>query len=692
MSSNQLLLKFAKPYPGRILTTVVLGFSGALFNGVSTTLIAPIILNLSGQALQLNGFPPLIKGLLAPFNDVPENLRPYAMVGAILIAILLKNLTGYLSTLSSSSLKRSLARDLREAGLDLLLRVDLDYYSRMQVGDLIHRLSTEVNRTATSIGLMIRMSMTAITIFVFVGILIAISWQLTIAATILLSIVALFNQSIIARAKRFGKALSESSRDYSVSVLEALTGIRLVKATGNEDREYKHIQYLIREREKLEFQSQMNAEVIGPLNEVTGTCIIIFILLFSRAVFNNQVQEMSTLLLTYLLVLLRLLPYVSQLNNARSSFANASASVAVVHDFLNTQNKPFMKNGVIEFTHLKSEICLQDLYFSYPGHPDTVLQGISLKVPRGTTLALVGSSGAGKSTLADLLPRFYDPTAGMITIDGVDLRDFDIRTLRRSMGIVSQDTFLFNDTIRNNIAYARADATEDEIIDAAKLANAYEFIVRLPEGLDTIIGDRGVMLSGGQRQRLAIARALLQDPEILILDEATSALDTVSERLVQQAIEHLSLNRTTIVIAHRLSTVQKANQIAVLEKGRVVEVGTHTDLLQKNGQYARLYSMQFSESTNKVIQATRNETLMKLSYEIRTRLNSTLGSLRLLADGMTETPEEQAELTEEAYISAASLLKTLEMVEGSARNGSPNENSSLGNSSKLLSENVNRAG
>ncbi|MBD2461699.1 ATP-binding cassette domain-containing protein [Oscillatoria sp. FACHB-1407] len=689
MSDNRLLLKFAKPYPGHIFLTIVLGFSGALFNGVSTTLIAPIILNLSGQDFQLDGFPPIIKGLLAPFNNMSEQLRPLAMVGAILLAILLKNVTGYLSTLSSSSLKRALARDLREAGLRLLLRVDLDYYSRMQVGDLIHRLGTEVNRTAASIGLMIRMLMTSITILVFVGILIAISWQLTIASTVLLSIVALFNQSIIARAKQFGKALSESSREYSVSVLEVLSGIRLVKATGNEDKEYKHVQALIREREKLEFQSQMNAEIITPLNELTGTCIIIFILLFSRAIFSSQIEAMSTILLTYLLVLFRLLPFVSQLNNARSTFANASASVAMVNDFLNVHNKPFMENGSLEFTHLKKEICLNDLQFSYPGHPDLVLKGISLTIPRGTTLALVGSSGAGKSTLADLLPRFYDPTSGSITIDDIDLRDFDVRSLRRSMGIVSQDTFLFNDTIRNNIAYARPDATEDEIIDAAKLANAYEFIVRLPDGLNTVIGDRGVMLSGGQRQRLAIARALLQDPEILILDEATSALDTVSERLVQQAIEHLSLNRTTVVIAHRLSTVQKANQIAVLDKGLVVEVGTHSELLQKDGQYARLYSMQFSESTKKVIQTTRNETLMKLSYEIRTRLNSTLGSLRLLADGMTETPEEQTELTEEAYVSAASLLKTLEMVEGAARNGSLDEDS-MENTSKLHVENANQ--
>ena len=229
---------------------------------------------------------------------------------------------------------------------------------------------------------------------------------------------------------------------------------------------------------------------------------------------------------------------------------------------------------------------------------------MSLYLPRGTTLALVGSSGAGKSTIADLLPRFYDPISGHITIDGVDLREYDLQSLRKAMGIVSQDTFLFNDTVGNNIAYGKPEASGEEIMTAAKRANAYEFISKLPQEFDTLIGDRGVMLSGGQRQRLAIARALLQNPEILILDEATSALDTVSERLVQSAIDDLSRDRTTLVIAHRLSTVQKADQIAVLDQGCVVEVGTHEELLQKGSYYSRLYSMQFSERSSAISATT----------------------------------------------------------------------------------------
>jgi len=366
-------------------------------------------------------------------------------------------------------------------------------------------------------------------------------------------------------------------------------------------------------------------------------------------------------------VLNRLIPVVGKLNGQRSQFANAAPSTEITANFLRRDNKPFMANGSQPYHKIKQGISLEDVSFAYPEYQDLVLSQINLWVPRGTTLALVGSSGAGKSTLADLFPRFYDPVEGKITIDGQDLREYDLRSLRQAMGIVSQDTFLFNTSVGDNIAYGRDNTTEEEIIEAAKRANAYEFILDLPQGFETEIGERGIMLSGGQRQRIAIARALLRNPDILILDEATSALDTVSERLVQQAIDELCRDRTTIVIAHRLSTIQKADQIAVMDKGQVVEIGTHEELLQQNGHYSRLYTMQFDRGPDDVITQAVNNALVRTSYEVRTRLNPMIGFLQLVADGLVDNPEEQLSFTKDAYNSALRLLKTLEYFEESSK-------------------------
>lgn len=600
MLPNQLLLKFALRHPLPLIGTIVLGFSGALFNGVSTMLMIPVVLGLLGQEINLKGAPPLLQQAFASFEHLVGDARFLTMMACVLVAILLKNVTSYASTLTSGHLSRALVSDIRKEGLRLLLDVDLEFYVKTKVGDLINRLGGEVGATATAIRTAVQMLSTVITIFVFLIILLSISWQLTIISTVLLAIASLSNSFFVKRAEKFGQQLSDQSRDYSVAVLEMLSGIRLVKSTASESREYQKLEQLIHAREDADFRSQANASLIPPVNEMIGILVIVAILLLGRLFFRGQIEALSAILLTYLLILFRMLPFVGQLNNARGAFANLAPSVSVVNEFLRRDNKPFMSKGHIPYTAMTEGIRFENLSFTYPGHDRQVLNQVNLWLPKGTTLALVGSSGAGKSTLADLLPRFYDPTAGRILLDDRDLKDFELCTLRQSMGIVSQDTFLFNDSVRNNLAYARRDASENQIIEAAKRANAYEFIVKLPQGFDTLIGDRGVMLSGGQRQRLAIARALLRDPEILILDEATSALDTVSERLVQGAIDELRRDRTTLVIAHRLSTIQTADQIAVLDKGHVVEIGTHADLLKQGGLYAQLHSMQFSEEPQTV--------------------------------------------------------------------------------------------
>lgn len=668
MSPNRLLLSYALRYPIWIVLTILLGFSTAIFNGVSTTLIVPLVLSFLGQnAASLNGGPPLIQKALTFFGDEGGRDRLALMLVVVILAIVLKNVASYATVLVSSSLARQLVNDIRKAGIKLLLEVDLDYFVKTKIGDVINQIGPEVSRAASAIRIAIQIFTSSITILTFVCLLISISWQLTVAATVLLLLVGLLNQYFVKRAKEFGKILTEQSRAYSTALMETLTGIRLIKAVGNEVTEYQRLDQLIEERERADFQSQANFAAIGPINEVAGILAILAIVFLGRTFFLAQIESLSTVLLIYLAVLFRLMPVVSQLNGQRSAFANASPSTEIVTDFMQRDNKPFMHNGQSLYQNIEQGIRLEGVSFAYPGNKTLVLNAVDLWVPKGTTLALVGASGAGKSTLADLLPRFYDPVAGRITIDGRDLRDYDVRSLRQAMGIVSQDTFLFNTSIRSNITYGRQDISEAEVIAAAKRANAYEFIVQLSQGFATEVGDRGVMLSGGQRQRMAIARALLRNPDILILDEATSALDTVSERLVQQAIEELCRDRTTVVIAHRLSTIQKADQIAVLDKGQVVEVGTHNELLAKNGYYSRLHAMQFDRNADDVLNDAVNEALIRTSYEVRTRLNPMIGFLQLVVDDLVDSPEEQRELTEEAYHSAIRLLKTVEFLENSSQ-------------------------
>jgi ATP-binding cassette, subfamily B, bacterial MsbA len=513
--------------------------------------------------------------------------------------LLLKNVTSYATALSSNALKRSLVDDLKKQGLQILLNVDIDFLVKHGIGDVSNRLQRETAGAASALVSLIQIATTAVTALVFIALLLLLSWQLTLVSTVLIVLVVLINQRAIARSREFGRKLSRIYTEYSIKSLEILTGMRLVRSTSREDEEYSKVESLIKNISKVDFQSQCNSASIQPISEISSNVALIFIVVLGRTFLSSQVEAFSTVLLAYLFLLHRTLPLIAQINGSRNQLAALFHNVEVTQDFLRRDNKPFMKNGTIVYKPIRQGIHFNHVSFAYPEQNKWVLRGIDLYLPHNTTLALVGSSGAGKTTLADLLPRFYDPTEGCITIDGVDLREFDFKSLRRSMGVVSQDTFLLNISVRENIAYGHPDATDEEIAQAAEQANAWEFIQQLPQGMNTIIGDRGVLLSGGQRQRLAIARALLQNPEILILDEATSALDTVSERLVQDAIDRLSCNRTTLVIAHRLSTVQKADQIAVMEHGKVVELGSHQELLALQGYYASLCKMQLLDTSEK---------------------------------------------------------------------------------------------
>ncbi len=597
MSSYQFLLSQVRQYPQLIVASVTLSLVGALFNGIGTALIIPVLLGFLNQPMAGNEVPGVIRHLLDFLHISGANNSLTWMAGLVIAMLLLKNVTTYASVLATSALKQSVSNRLKELGIQMLLDVDIDFYVKTGVGDINNRISYETNRTADAIMTLAQSFAFALTLFVFIGLLLSLSWQLTLISTTLVVVVAWVNQLISKRANLFGRQLAAASRLYAIGVLEVLSGMRLVRSSGTEVTEFQRLQKMGRQREQADLKARANSALVQPISEMTGITTIFLIILVGRFFLASQVGSFSSVLLAYLFILFRTLPVLTQLNGSRNQLAGSLASVEIIQDLLSRHNKPFMVNGSLPFTRLQQGIRFQAISFAYPQQRKQILSQVNLYIPRYTTLALVGASGAGKSTLADLLPRFYDVTEGCIKIDDRDLREFDITAVRRSMGIVSQDTFLFNASVASNIAYGCPEATEAEIIEAAKQANAYGFILELPNGLETVIGDRGVLLSGGQRQRLAIARAILKNPEILILDEATSALDSVSERLVQEALDNLSRDRTTIVIAHRLSTIQKADQIAVMEQGRVIELGTHNELLAKRGSYARFCKMQFTGLT-----------------------------------------------------------------------------------------------
>jgi subfamily B ATP-binding cassette protein MsbA len=669
MAPNRILLQYALRRWLLALSTVILGFVSTIFNGVSAVLIIPLLIAfINPKNTLLTNAPQIIKKIFAVFEIFPVETRFLWMFAAVFIVLILKHITAFINGLLSTYLSLALSRDMRIEAVKILLDVDIDFYAKSKVGDIFNRFMSEINRAVASIRSYINLIQVIATAFMYLFILLSISWQLTIVSSFLGGFLALINQYVVKRARKYGDIITITAKQQTNKLLELLTGIRLIKGTGNETYELDAIVVDINDREKAGLDAQTNSAIINPINEIGGIVIIALIIVSGRYLFNDRLQALAPILLTYLYVLFRALPLISQLNNTRGQILGNLSAVDTVTDFLDRDNKPFMKNGSIVYEGLREGIRFEKARFAYPGHAEVVLKGIDLWIPKGKMIALVGSSGAGKSTIADLLPRFYDPTEGRILLDGRDLRDYQMKPLRKAMGMVSQDTFLFNNTIRYNIAYGLTDVSDREILAAAKRANALEFIEKLPEGLDTEVGDRGVRLSGGQKQRLAIARALLRDPDILILDEATSALDTISERLVQEAIDELCRERTTLVIAHRLSTIRKAYQIVVLEKGKVIEVGNHEELLARNGQYARLHALQFSDTGDRTApEETRHERDRKanLSYEARSSLNSMLGSLRLLSDDLIDDSEERQELLEESCSSAMRLLNVIEKYEAS---------------------------
>ncbi len=590
------LLRFLRPYRLVFLGGLVATTIGSVLDGFTMILLIPFLRSLFGDTAMLTAGGSLVErfldatvGGLINLADPSTALRNLVIV--VLVGILLKNAFYYASQVLNVKIREGITRDLRNELYGHIQTLPLGFFDRYKAGQLLSRVFSDTSQAKQVVMLTVSdVVRHVVSLAAFITALVLISWKLTLLALVVAPLFLGFLKPMIWRLRHGFRRAFEMQGELTSMLQETASGARLVKSYGAEDHERRRFIDTNQAAYKHVVRAERIALLSSPLSEVLGS-IVTVVLVWVGAQFVFSGEMTAEAFLTFLTISLR----VQSPIKALAAFpAHAQASLAAAERFfevLDVPSEPFDAAG-IKVDDLDQRIAYEDVHFAYDADP--VLEGISFDVNRGEVVALVGPSGGGKSTIADLLPRFYEPQAGRITLDGAELGDIRLASLRELLGVVSQETVIFHDTVRANIAYGAVGRySQDQIEAAAQAANAHEFIGRLPDGYDTVLGDRGVRLSGGQRQRVAIARAILRDPPILIFDEATSSLDTESERLVQGAIDRLLANRTVIVIAHRLSTIQGAHKIIFLDEGRIVESGRHEDLMGRDGAYRRLYEMQF---------------------------------------------------------------------------------------------------
>lgn len=513
---------------------------------------------------------------------------------SILTVFFIKNIFLYIKNILLRIVELKLVKEIRDRLYIHIQTLSLGYFNRQHSGTITSIVMNDVEQLQTALAVVFqRLFVEPINILTFVALLFIISWKLALIAIIIIPLAGIAIFSIGRSIRRKSRRTQAKIAEIMQILTETVTSIRIVKAFVNEKeevknftRESKHYFKLLLKRARLDL-------IAGPTTETFGVIIGVVLLWYGGMEVLAQKGVSAEDFIRFILILFSILGPIKQLSNVNLKIQIGAASAERIFGLLDTPPEIVEDPDPVELDVFNNAIEFDQIHFEYSDADERVLDGVSFTIKKGEIVALVGPSGSGKSTIADLIPRFFDVSKGALRIDGNNVRKISFSSLRGSMGIVTQEVILFNDTIRKNIAYGQSDVTEEAIQKAAKAANALEFIEQSPDGFDTLIGERGVNLSGGQKQRLAIARALLKNPPILILDEATSALDTESEKMVQKAIEVLMKDRTVLVIAHRLSTVQNADKIVVLDKGKILEVGSHNELYEKGGLYRRLYDIQF---------------------------------------------------------------------------------------------------
>lgn len=516
------------------------------------------------------------------------------LCAVIILVVLLKNIFGYMHSYFMAFVQQSVTRDLRKELYTHYQNLSLDYFHQTRTGQLISRVTNDVLVLNEAIDIAFaRLIKEPLLVVIFLVFILIISWKLTLLAMIVLPI-SLFTIANIGRhLRRYSTRTQERMADINSILEETVSGIRIVKGFAKEKFEIRKFKKALQDYFSAILKMTRVRLLSNPINEFLATVVGVIILWYGgRQVLVGELLKPDEFML-YIFAMFSLIQPIKSLSHVYGRIQEGMAATQRIFEVLDTKPKVVSSPQGIKKIDFEDSLVFRDVYFGYnPGK--VVLKDISLTVKAGEVVAFVGPSGAGKSTLLDLVPRFYDPTDGKIELDGINIKDIEVESLRNLLGIVTQETILFYDTVFNNIAYGLEDILEEKVINAAKIANAHDFITKLPQGYETYIGTRGFTISGGERQRLAIARAILRNPKILIFDEATSSLDTESEILVQEAIDRLMEDRTTLVIAHRLSTVQHADKLVVLDKGKIVQQGKHSELIKQEGLYRKLYNLQFN--------------------------------------------------------------------------------------------------
>jgi ABC-type multidrug transport system fused ATPase/permease subunit len=677
-SANKFLLNLAKEKPVYILASLIFSLASAIFDVLGTILLIIVLIVFLGNEKQdfLIIQPAIIKYFFIVLESLKYEHKLTLVIAGITLIFILKNISSYFNTLLSIKQAKYLSFQIQSQAISLLGKVDLDYYQQNKVGDILSKLNREVDRTVLVIKSGQYILMTAVTILMLAIWLICVSWQLSLITLFSGCLILFINNLLVKYIKKRKVTSFQKSQQYTHQVVKFLTGIRLIKTVANESQECQSLIQLTADKSQAQFKTQAIAAIISPVNEATSILMISVLIITSYYLYHQQFQESVPILLTYFIILLKLFPFINQLTNVYTQFTNNLPSVEIISNFLDTTNKPITKSGNLAFTKLSSGIELQSVTFAYPREAQIVLDKINLWIPQGKTIAIVGSVGAGKSTITSLLSRFYDPIEGQILIDGKNIKEYNLTSLRRGIGVINQESFIFNNSIAYNLTYGLNNISRSDIDLAIKKANVDEFINKLPQGLETKVGTRGIILSTGQKQIITIVRAILRNPELVIIDEEVNTFDTATEKLVTTAITELCRDRTALIITNRLPILKNADQIVVLNQGQIMEIGTHQELLQKGDFYHRFYSTQFKSNrqssqpplAQKIAKKLANQTNNNLSAEIRNNIDSLLNYLHLVNEGLFANDQEENKILDASYQSAKNMLASLQEYERQINN------------------------